>query len=430
MKEELNFYDIYPKVLLAGKESIITIKPLDERYDFISSKYIIKIVPLNEAMNYDFTSENSMELDSKENTIKFKCTFKKEQEYYINLYTKEIDDEEERIRKVVQLSVYAVEEDLYNKIPLKGDLHAHSYKSDGNESPAVVAANYRKAGFDFFALTDHYRYNPSLEAIKAYEEIKIDLNIIRGEEVHSPNNYVHVINFGGEHSVNEIFQSNIEKYKNEVEEIIKTVEGLPDDIDKFIYSACLWVSNKIREANGMSIFCHPFWIYGSYNVSPTLSTTIINNKVFDAFELLGGQSVHENNMQTALYNDARIRGKNEIPIVGSSDSHGTIHSEIFNAFETIVFSVNNEKDSIINAIKNLYSVAIEHDKGKEYRVYGSLRLVNYTRFLMDNYLPIHHNLCEEEGRLMREYYLGIENSKDSLERLSGRCDKLYNKYFR
>ena len=95
----------------------------------------------------------------------------------------------------------------------------HSYYSDGTESPAYVAAYCRKIGLDFIAITDHGKYHPSLEAINAFQTFETDFKIFPGEEVHPPENEIHMINFGGKFSINELFKDK-EKYMKEVEEII------------------------------------------------------------------------------------------------------------------------------------------------------------------------------------------------------------------
>ena len=41
-----------------------------------------------------------------------------------------------------------------------------------------LAANYRKNGYDFMAITDHERYYPSLEAKDVYQDVPIGLNIV------------------------------------------------------------------------------------------------------------------------------------------------------------------------------------------------------------------------------------------------------------
>ena len=62
-------------------------------------------------------------------------------------------------------------------MPYMGDLHVHSCRSDGREDPAIVAANYRKAGFDFMALTDHERWYPSDDMINAYKDVKLGIKL-------------------------------------------------------------------------------------------------------------------------------------------------------------------------------------------------------------------------------------------------------------
>ena len=126
-------------------------------------------------------------------------TFSGEQEYYIRF--------SENGKCILQLSVYSVKKDLTDRYPYMGDLHVHSFRSDGKEEPAIVAANLRSSGYDFFAITDHRRYYPSLEAITAYSGVIIDMNILPGEEVHLPGNDVHIVNFGGEYSINGMLES-------------------------------------------------------------------------------------------------------------------------------------------------------------------------------------------------------------------------------
>lgn len=38
----------------------------------------------------------------------------------------------------------------------RGNLHTHSTRSDGRQSPEIVCRTYREAGYDFLALTDHF----------------------------------------------------------------------------------------------------------------------------------------------------------------------------------------------------------------------------------------------------------------------------------
>ena len=107
---------------------------------------------------------------------------------------------------------HVIDELYAGRKPYRGDLHMHTCRSDGTESPAVVAANYRALGYDFLAITDHHRYYPSLEAMEAFSGLKTGYTLLPGEEVHLPGNPVHIVNFAGRYSVNGLLTCK-EQYK-------------------------------------------------------------------------------------------------------------------------------------------------------------------------------------------------------------------------
>ena len=74
-------------------------------------------------------------------------------------------------RSVGEFRLYSAQPDLFGRKPYKGDIHMHSHRSDGRESPGYVAGCCRRIGLDFMALTDHRKYKPSLEAQQAYAGI-------------------------------------------------------------------------------------------------------------------------------------------------------------------------------------------------------------------------------------------------------------------
>ncbi|MFV0519577.1 MAG: PHP domain-containing protein [Lachnospirales bacterium] len=425
MKTELQYYDIFPKVVLKNKETIVTIKSLGKHTNFENGDvYKIYPLPMNEVYANFKVDSPFIEATASSTKISFSFSFKKEQQYNIVLF-----DKNDKV--VVDLRMYCLEDDLYELIPLKGDLHVHSFRSDGKESPEIVAANYRKAGFDFMTITDHEMMYPSYEAIECYKEAEIDLLIVPGEEVHTPNNEVHIVNFGGSISVNEFFQKNSEKYYEEVKEVEKDLEKI-DGVDSYQLASSIWAFNKIKENGGLAIFPHPNWVYEyCYHIPEKLKLALFELGAFDAFELIGGQSLNENTMQINLYNELCAKGIS-VPIVGSSDSHGTINSEWFQIGKTVVLAKENSKDEIISAIKGYKAAALEQyaSNGEiRPRVYGPFRIASYVEFLINEYFPLHDELCFEEGRLMKDYVNCVENSKEELKMLKGRTNKLINKYF-
>lgn len=424
MKHELANYEIYPKIIEAGKNSNIIIKPLGKHAFFdTDATYLVRFLPMNESLEpLDEDAYESIAMKPSGNVLRFEHVFPGEQEHYIRVF--KLPDTENRIGN---FRVFSLMSDLYSRRPFRGDFHVHTCRSDGKEDPAVVAANYRRSGFDFMAVTDHQRWQPSVEAIKAYEGVPIDLKLFYGEEIHPPRNHIHMVNFGGKNSICVMFEDDKEKYEREVSDIINQSD-IPEGINAYEFASCLWCFNRIRECGGLGIFCHPHWISNVYHVAEKMIDYMFEKKPFDAFELLGGHEVYSNNMQTAYYNEARAKGM-KIPIVGSSDSHGTEDTSWFNWFSTIVFAKDMELESITTAVKELYSVAVECYQGEAFRIYGPYRLVKFARFVLYEYFPLHDLLCFEEGRLMKDYTCGDEKAVEMLALMQGRTSALLERCY-
>lgn len=56
----------------------------------------------------------------------------------------------------------------------KGNTHAHTTRSDGSRAPEAVLETYRAAGYDFLAVTDHWRSFPA--------QMYGDMRVLCGEE--------------------------------------------------------------------------------------------------------------------------------------------------------------------------------------------------------------------------------------------------------
>lgn len=461
MRTELYDYDIYPKVIRKGKKTTISIKPMGLHVAFDpETDYRITVNGLEFSTRGNFPCEGNdpdnitvKPVLDENGILKFTFTFPAEQMYFIRLF----DDRQENPKKLLNLRVYAVDDDLCGRYPFAGDLHMHTCRSDGRQSPAIVSANYRKHGYDFFAITDHGRYYPSLEAIEAFKDVPVEFVIVPGEEVHMPRfgekvNDVHIVNFGGKFSINGLTEEGnqikekgkdkslrsyqgadcpdvltVEDFSNQVTELSKTLD-IPADVDAYPYACCVWVFNKIREAEGLGIFAHPYWISNMYQIPERFTDYLLEQHPFDAFEVLGGESYYEQNgHQTLKYYEMRSRGV-DFPIVGSTDSHSSVNNDNAYVASTIVFSPVCDRENLIASIKEKYSVAVD-GISKEFRIVGDFRLGKYASFLLQDFFPLHDDLCYEEGRLMREYACGDEEAAKALEFISGRMKKQREKYF-
>ncbi|HOT92845.1 MAG TPA: hypothetical protein PLJ78_17665 [Anaerolineae bacterium] len=420
MRNDNRYFDIYPKIVRAGRETTITIRPL---FDHVRAAIATPEVTLYPAEGGRAQTAQmppvTLAPTEMDGVLQVRHHFECEQEYTLLIGNRE--------KPLAETRLYALDDDLFTRRPYKGDLHIHSYRSDGKESPAYVAGAGRRIGLDFMAITDHRQYAPSLEAIRAFENIPIDLRLYPGEEVHPPENPVHIINFGGSFSVNDLFKG--EAYRREVQAIADTLTDFPPDMDRYPYAACVWCFDKIREGGGLAIFCHPYWYTRHrYDVPEALTTLLLDRQPYDALELIGGYHPFEfesNMLQVARYHDERARGKS-IPIVGVSDAHGCETGELFGWYYTIVFAPSPDLPDLVENVKSLYSVAVEALPGQTPRAHGPFRLVKYAQFLLREVLPLHDALCIEEGRLMLAHIAGDPSALDLLRMDQGRTATLYN----
>jgi hypothetical protein len=446
MKHELYNYEIFPMVFPAGDDVKITVKPMGAHAAF-SGEYTVVVQRLDSgSAGHDFSSWNQTGFDltpDEDGNLVFTYKASGEGELFVRVYKDG--------RRILQLSVYALADDLAGRIPLMGDLHMHTCRSDGREAPAIVCANYRNKGYDFIVVTDHGRYYPSLEAQAAYADVDAALCILPGEEVHLPETDTHIVNAGGLFSVNGLLESlanyretdgaydkraiiegapdivSAEQYKKEIDEIEASLTDCPANVNKRWYAVCVWAFDKIREADGLGVFAHPYWISDMWQMPEAFTYYMLEKHPFDAFEVLGGENYYEQNgFQTAIYYEEYAKGRVH-PIVGSTDSHGsTEHNRNSDICSTIVFAEKNERKSIITAIKDKYSVAVD-SISKEYRLVGEFRLQKYASFLMENYFPIHNRQAAMDGELMRLYAVN-EATAEEVNLISARAERLQKKY--
>ena len=437
-------YDIYPKIVPVGRPVTFTLRTMDP--DILRGAVThIDVLAINGAtvsLNVPlFPNVETEPLEAPQQGFRFTLTLPSEQEYQIHLVFEETGVKRNR----AILPIYAVEDDLLMKKPLVGDFHAHTFFSDGREGPAFVAAHYRQNGFDFATITDHRRMPPSRRAIAALEGLDIPFRMYPGEEVHPYKSYVHIVNFGGDVSVNEYALADkteegwrvtdpTPEWSAELEQVAASLDDLPDGVDRTETARSIITARRIKEGGGMAILAHPHWRFKINNVPDQMNEYFWQHGVFDAMELINGQGWNENLTQLSLYNEWRAKGR-QVPVVAGSDEHSVLWSARskpvhFTEERAVVYAEENSRDAIIKAVKGLYStVVLKYVDQNPQIIGGGYRLELFTLFLLQNYFPLRDQLYFEEGRLLHEYIAGTPGAKERLEATARANAYFEDKYF-
>lgn len=418
-------YTCYPSVVCTGRETTVTIFPRDTSRIFREEdQYQLAVVGLREdqisyhdhiPLDYPCTIVNGC--------LQFTYFFDQEQEYSIRIAGRHL--------KETKLLLYAVDEDLYCLRPLKGDLHSHTYYSDGQDGLTMTPADYREEGFDFYALTDHNRMYTSDLAMSLYADIPLGMHMMRGEEVHTPGSLLHIVHAGGTDSVCSRYIHTAKDYETEVSEIEKTLPHIPETYRRRVAMAH-WAVREIHKVGGLAILAHPYWCPNRYNLSEEFCNLLFEEQIFDAFELVGGVNHKGVNLQMALWQEHAFKG-HILPVVGSSDSHNHDYEQraSFGRNFTIVWAASNTTEDILDAIRKGYSVAAEVSRSgdNEVHFYGAQRrLIAFAHFLFENYFNETWRLCIGEGILMRRYAEG-EPIGDILAALAPTVENYYKKFY-
>lgn len=439
-------FEVFPLVVLSDSESVVRVRPKFAQRVFPAASQIeVKLLPLDGLYpdgswrgirgGNDELLGWSLEPDG---SLLVRGWFTREQEHNLTIVLTDPgvrDADRLRGRESYRFNLYSVGPDLLGLQVFRGDFHMHSEYSDGREAPEYVAARCREFGMDFIAVTDHRRYAPSLRAIEVWRKFATGLKLYPGEEVHTPDNPVHIINFGGSESVNELSRRDEAKYRREVAEIAAGLGEVTPGLDPFPVAASEWAFDRIRACGGVAVFCHPYWQTEQYVISEAVTSEVLKRRKFDAFELIGGfypGQWRSNNFQVARYQQERENG-NRFPVVGLSDSHGVDldpeRERLAGWYSTLVLAESDEFPALAAAIRAGRSVAVEQVGSGIPRVFGEFRLVKYLSFLLESYFPYHDRLCAEEGMLMTDALGGDPAAKSALEAVAGRVAEYRRRCF-
>lgn len=130
--------------------------------------------------------------------------------------------------------------DITGKKRLKIGLHTHTTLSDGQKTPAEVAAIYAAAGYDAIALTDHWVYGDGGELSGLTILSGCEYNVSGVDEWTGVMETYHVVGVGMTRDP-------------------RLPEDYPRNTDGRIRDRVRHIVSAIREAGGLAILAHPAW---------------------------------------------------------------------------------------------------------------------------------------------------------------------------
>lgn len=422
-------YRVTPSVVCCGVPTEITVAPRGANARFSDGvDYILEIFAADEATavldpvrEHMTPIRRRLTLHATDGCLRFTETFDTEQQYVLKIILPEEQQYSTNPHynppyrsvhsplkamplRVPTLSVFAVQPDLFGMKVFRGDLHSHTWDSDGHESNCGIVANWRRAGHDFGAITNHYWYHSREQALKAFDGLPQVLTLLPGEEVHVTSESVHAVAIGGRQSVNDYYYEHTEQCRAEITALEKDLD-IPEGIDPHNYACRCWIADKIREFGGIAVMAHPFWIWENVDFMPLSLTRLLYERgVYDCLEINCGDH-EESNLTMSLYYDELAHGFS-LPLVGSSDCHNTDAHEpsLPSVGSTLLLARDASPESLREAILSRRSAVWEQWPGESScRLYGSFRMVRYMNFLVNDYYPAYTELCYPQGELMKEY---------------------------
>lgn len=448
MNKQIFNYAIYPSIIPADRESTVTIHPLGENTRFIPGITYTVEVRAVETFSRTFAQRPLVWYNitpNEDGDLILHHHFEGEQRHSIKLIRPQEDLDATPYRDITHrgkvhenkealLYVYSLNDDLYGLRCYKGEVHCHTYESDGVQDVCHTVGNYRSAGYDFLAITDHYITMGAKKAKHLFDNAPVDMTLLIGEECHVPTEDIHAVRIGGFDSVNAYYREHTESATAEMETILQTLEHLPEEIDKTDYAWRVWIARKAREFGGLPVLTHPHWLcwYDVYFMASAITRQLLKDGIYDALDITD----QEYDTSIALWADMQTTLGRPIPVVGNTDSHYTDADDPMRPAGnkggyTLVFARDRSEENLLTAIRKGNSLAVS-TVGEPERIYGPYRLVKFARFLTDNFYPIYRRLCHGQGVLLSEYPVDgspCEDTAQLLSELNRRSETFAQKFY-
>ena len=441
MKQFSRDFRITPSVVPADRESTITMHPQSENARFIPGKtYTVYIREVETACAHygDFPAVIHKCVAKEDGSISFTHLFHGEQKHAVTVQRPE--DERHGMHYAInhrvrydadmnyQFYLYSLAPDLYGYRTLRGELHCHTWESDGRQDAARTVGNYRAWGHDFLAITDHYIHFASEKAMRLFSDAPLDMTLLLGEEVHLPTERIHAVHIGGNASINADWRARPDEIRAEVAKIMENLV-VDEGVSLEDYAWRIWIARRAKDFGGLSLLTHPHWVWNyTYFMADATTKQLLRENIHDAMEFNDSSTLDST---VALWADMRAQGLN-IPIVGVSDGHNNDSaSGMPGGAHTVVVAKSRSYEDIAAAIRAGNCVAVDCTSGRP-RIYGNSRMVKFVEFAMEAFYPMYEELCRPQGLLLADWSIHGGSDAESVELLrahNARSERYAKEFF-
>ncbi len=427
-------FAVYPRIVRVNSVNRIKGKIFDMPRDFRLG--LGSVIKIDMVVNQGDYSEDELPsfgafsdfgaVVEPDGTFELEFQSRNEGEYSFRIRMEQVDG---TIIQLGNFSCYALEDDLFELRPFKGDTHVHSCFSQCGkitDEPEFVAAMARSRGLDFIFMTDHFQRDPSVMAAEKLSRFDSDFKVFPGEECHPPreripepmfyNRYIfppiHHLCLGADRGVVKYTCDHYEEYTAFLEKRMAELDQSVAEDKRRMMAAVDWIVDKTHEFGGVAVYAHPFWRPATrLNQPKAVREYIMDNAKFDAVEVIGlGSGAVRPDFDEGNSNcmnwlcDQSIKLGRRINVTGSTDTHDA-HSLIGYQY-TVAFAGSCELEDIKDAIRSGNTVAVSAHPNERLHVWGSMRFAQYVNFLIREYFPEHDEACSIDGKLMLQVQRG------------------------
>jgi len=319
-------------------------------------------------------------------------------------------DERGKFIPAGSFELYSLHPDLFRERPWRGDSHLLSRVSGGRQQPPRIAALARRAGFDFIALTDRGRIEPSVTLAETVKQWRSGFTVLSGESWSLAGGLVTVIAVG---------------HDGEIAPLPKgtpVVDASLDSDERAAAGAAAALAAEIRRRGGVAVFCHPAMRQNDRFLTPTaLRRYLILHGGFDAIEMLNARSgVAGVSRVAALCREASGREGAPRALLGVS-GFSDVARVSFGRVNTVVFAPENGAPAIIAALRRGRCVASLRIPGYS-AFHGPSRLVDYALFLNRAYWPAHDRFCWKQGNALLGFIDGNSGLSSTVEKCAAELE--------